>query len=135
MALIGNLISPVSTGNEILKVRIFFVATLVAAAVVEIGTAFAAETWSEGLRFLGLNLILGGAAGLVGALIGFIFGIPRALTNEASAQPDGNPQLPENNKKSKTNTNLEQISDWLTKILVGATLASLATVPGFFANW
>ena len=35
---------------------------------------------------------------------------------------------------SSPNTNLEQISDWLTKILVGAGLASLASLPGFGAR-
>jgi hypothetical protein len=29
-----------------------------------------------------------------------------------------------------TNTNLEQVSDWLTKILIGAGLAELTSIPG-----
>lgn len=51
-----------------------------------------------------------------GALLGFIFGIPRTQP----AQPSTPSPAP---------TNLEQISDWLTKILVGAGLTQLHDVP------
>jgi tetratricopeptide (TPR) repeat protein len=50
-----------------------------------------------------------------GAVIGFIFGIPRALQGADVPKTNGEPtQL--------INTNLEQISDWLTKIIVGVSL-------------
>jgi tetratricopeptide (TPR) repeat protein len=134
MESLRGLLSDARTARDgIVIVRVFFVATLIAAAVVEIATACAANSFASGLQFLGLNLILGGAAGLIGGVIGFIFGIPRALTDEAP--PQSQPAVTAwNNRRSKTNTNLEQISDWLTKILVGASLASLATLPHFMAK-
>lgn len=53
-----------------------------------------------------------------GALIGFLFGVPRA--NPAAAR---GPYL--------HNTNVEAVSDWLTKILVGVTLVNMQTISAF----
>jgi hypothetical protein len=71
-----------------------------------------------------------GAAALVaGTFLGFLFGIPRALQraepNLTHGHDDAEPQqLPE----YRINTNLEQISDWLTKILVGVGLTQLPAI-------
>lgn len=65
--------------------------------------------------------LVGLASLVAGGLLGFLFGVPRALQ---SANP--------NNGTStgyRANTNLEQISDWLTKILVGVTLTQLQQIP------
>src|SRR3954466_15129519 len=65
-------------------------------------------------------LLLGTAATLVGALAGFTFGIPKTVTSSAGSDKP---------KSVYTgNTNLEEISDWLTKILVGAGLVELSKV-------
>lgn len=71
------------------------------------------------------------AAMAVAGVVGFIFGIPRAravapAVNGEVAPPDKWASL-----RFEPNSNLEQISDWLTKILVGAGLVQLAAVPGF----
>lgn len=66
------------------------------------------------------GLLVALAALLVGGLLGFIFGIPRALQGNGS-----------NDEQSPTygvNTNLEHISDWLTKILVGVGLIELGAI-------
>ena len=71
-----------------------------------------------------------------GALIGFLFGIPRVLqtsdpvsaireTNENEATGTLNRPI----YRMQVNTNLEQISDWLTKIIVGFGLIELRNVP------
>ena len=61
-----------------------------------------------------------------GGLLGFLFGIPRSLSGDP-----GRPSASGNGSESgeapartgyESNTNLEQISDWLTKILVGVGL-------------
>lgn len=66
-----------------------------------------------------------------GFLFGFIFGIPKVIAATTSGT---NPALnaPPNvdSPKLKVNTNLEDISDWLTKILVGATLTQIVKIPG-----
>jgi uncharacterized membrane protein len=57
-----------------------------------------------------------------GALIGFLFGVPRlnpAAKIEARLLP---------------NTNVEAVSDWLTKILVGVGLVNFAAIGGFVAR-
>jgi hypothetical protein len=53
-----------------------------------------------------------------GALIGFLFGVPRA--NPAAARG-----------AYLHNTNVEAVSDWLTKILVGVSLVNLQTIGAF----
>jgi hypothetical protein len=64
------------------------------------------------------GLLTGSAAAAVsvGALLGFLFGVPRVI---AQAHAAG----------MMANTNLEQISDWLTKVLVGATLTQIGHIP------
>ncbi len=62
---------------------------------------------------------------MIGGLLGFLFAIPRSGTQEQNtAYPD--------------NSNLVDISDWLTKILVGAGLVTLTKIPPkleLLANW
>ncbi len=66
-----------------------------------------------------------------GFLIGFLFGVPRALQNHDSGTATGSTVAAQEERRPRLspNTNLEQISDWLTKILVGATLVELTTIP------
>jgi len=70
-------------------------------------------------------LVAGGAFG-VGGLVGFLFGIPRSLagikTEDDKSQSGA----------YRANTNLEEISDWLTKILVGVGLVQFATFAQHF---
>ena len=80
--------------------------------------------------------LLAGAALAAGVLLGFLFGIPRAR-QQAGVPPDAQSVA----EGYAVNTNLEQISDWLTKIIVGVGLIQLATFPGklkglagYFAN-
>ena len=69
------------------------------------------------LRLLGSNALASGAAALFGGLLGFIFGIPRTTVVTSSAAG------------ARANTNLEQVSDWLTTLLIGATLTQLVNIP------
>jgi hypothetical protein len=81
-------------------------------------------------------LMVAGCASSVGALIGFLFGIPRTLSVPTDAPagaevPDGSSAAERRPSpvQYRVNTNLEQISDWLTKILVGVGLAELHRLP------
>ncbi len=60
-----------------------------------------------------------------GNFFGFIFGVPRSLQNTDPANSTKNDAYGEN-------TNLEQISDWLTKIIVGITLVQFDTIKTTF---
>ena len=106
------------------RVRSFFLALLVTQILVIFIGAAASDTWSMAVRHIVMNMTLGLASGLFGGVIGFIFGIPRSLSGA-----DGAVRADDLGRSYATNTNLEQISDWLTKVLVGATLASLAAIP------
>lgn len=66
-------------------------------------------------------------ASVAGFFVGFLFGIPKVLQGNA---PDvqGEKARP---YEQRVNTNLEQISDWLTKILVGVGLVQLNQAPAF----
>lgn len=59
--------------------------------------------------------------------IGFLFGIPKVLQKESPGVDTSS----EVEYAQKVNTNLEQISDWLTKIIVGLGLVQLQQIPGF----
>lgn len=96
-----------------------------------IAIAHAAQgRYVEGLVAVGAGAFLAGAATAAGSLVGFLFGVPRAA-QQLTQEPTGtgqkrNPYLP--------NTNLEQISDWLTKIIVGVGLVEIRAVVGWFDN-
>lgn len=80
-----------------------------------------------------VGFIVAGAALLLGALLGFLFGIPRTLqtgkeTGERIADTVSSTRPFDNLPQYQPNTNLEQISDWLTKILIGIGLANLTQI-------
>jgi len=100
----------------------------------------------------GCSFVVAIAAAAVGCLLGFLFGIPRSLqrgpqvvliqssqrgTLESQTQSGGQTQLQAGHEPSATtaheagdrgeaplltNTSLEEISDWLTKIIIGLSL-------------
>jgi hypothetical protein len=86
------------------------------------------KTWAEYARTVAGLTMIAGCAWSVSALVGFLFGIPRTLSLPA-AGPAGEERTPDV-VHYRVNTNLEQISDWLTKILVGVGLAELHRLPG-----
>jgi len=55
-----------------------------------------------------------------GAIIGFLFGIPHAATAEAEG--------------IRPSTNLEQVSDWLTKIIIGVGLVEISKIQARLAK-
>jgi hypothetical protein len=63
-----------------------------------------------------------------GGAVGFLFGIPKILQSDSPAKP---PLNAGNAYRQQVNTNLEQISDWLTKIIVGLGLIHLKSVPTY----
>jgi len=78
------------------------------------------------LRF-GTSVALALGAVLLGALLGFIFGIPRTLQHDFKQDPN-KPADEQERIGYQINTNLEQISDWLTKIIIGVGLVELGSI-------
>lgn len=75
----------------------------------------------DGWAVVAVGLLVAAGAFLAGGLIGFLFGIPRSVATDGSADATGLGRY-------RSNTNLEQISDWLTKILVGLGLVEIRAV-------
>jgi hypothetical protein len=87
-----------------------------------------------------VGVMMAGASLFVGALLGFLFGIPRTLQQDGLTEPaqQPSPAVDDAGKAANegtqkpgyaVNTNLEQISDWLTKILVGVGLTQITVIP------
>jgi hypothetical protein len=76
--------------------------------------------FATSLKMFACAFLIGIAATLVGAFAGFVFGIPKSITSQNGTNDE--------RELFKTNTNLEEISDWLTKILVGAGLVELGKI-------
>jgi hypothetical protein len=74
-------------------------------------------------------LSVAGASIAGGAAIGFLFGLPRSEKYRFINKSDTNHNS--NNYDYSDNTNLEEVSDWLSKIIVGLTLIKLKTI----INW
>jgi hypothetical protein len=87
---------------------------------------------------------------LFGVFIGFLFGIPKILQGGSqNAAPAANPQPAQTTQmntaaptasagstspftyQQQVNTNLTEISDWLTKIIVGLGLVNLTKIPHY----
>jgi hypothetical protein len=75
---------------------------------------------------LSVSLAVAGAAFLAGGLVGFLFGIPRVRQRGDVASSGGDDGG--DGARYTPNTNLEQISDWLTKILVGVGLTQIGQI-------
>lgn len=103
---------------------------------------YSCRFWRSGFASVfGVGMLSAGAFLLVGFLVGFVFGIPRT-SKESGAPSSGQQQSgggsQGNTPKSTTktsysvvepNSNLVEISDWLTKIIVGVGLVQLNKIP------
>jgi hypothetical protein len=80
----------------------------------------------------GLLFALGSGAWIGGGSLGFLFGVPRYKSSAGDPSAAAHGPAAQAAAAFTPSTNLEQISDWLTKIIVGATLVQLAPiVQGF----
>ena len=103
--------------------------------------AVQAGTFVTFLSVFGVGLMIGASAFAVGGLVGFVFGIPRSLQEPLAtpSTPAPDPAEPGAEVASQRaryagNTSLEQISDWLTGILVGVGLTQLANIPSALSS-
>ena len=112
------------TGDDLKDRRFVLVLTavlvgfgLLAIACFEI---LSCDYWCQRFKLFGAATALAGASFTFGALLGLLFGIPRGSTHDEKGS---------GSKGLATNTNLIQISDWLTKALVGVTLTQFYKIP------
>lgn len=105
----------------------YIFALLIIAALGQVFTVFYVPAGN--LNTLGTVTGVALAALMAGGLIGFLFGIPRRLQD--GAPPPTATAEAEERSLYAGNTNLEQISDWLTKIIVGVSLVELGPIVDF----
>jgi hypothetical protein len=74
------------------------------------------EGGSTFLSVLAVGVAAAAGALLAGIVLGFLFGLPKTVDRSSTEA------------RLTTNTNLDQISEWLTKILVGLGLVQLGKV-------
>ena len=90
-------------------------------ALVAAGALFlSAALGHSGMTMSFASLLIAGALWLTGGLLGFLFGIPKVADHSATTPVAGPPGGAR--PFYMVNTNLEQVSDWLTKIIVGVGL-------------
>jgi len=130
-----------------------FLAIAIGTIIGFVAILFYATQASNAMEFfsvVGVSMLIAGVSIVAGGLLGFLFGIPRTLQAGQSndtyyrgsqaenslgerTQGEGKSNLTNRDQESSTayiaNTNLEQISDWLTKIIVGVGLTQLNKVP------
>lgn len=81
----------------------------------------AAYAWTQpgnSVQIFSLAAMLSLAATAAGMILGFIFAIPKTITGDRPLT---------GGDSVRRNTNLEQVSDWLTKVLIGAGVAWVGT--------
>ena len=102
-----------------------------------IGTAtivcFSAPFDAGWFQRFGLLFAIGCGAWMGGGSLGFLFGVPRYKSSEDKT-PASQTAAAQAVTAFTPNTNLEQISDWLTKIIVGATLVQLGPIAQGFGG-
>jgi hypothetical protein len=93
---------------------------------------YALSTPGPHLTYFSVGMLVGLAALLVGCLVGFLFGIPRVVSDPSNQQPPppdpAGRQAAAASKEAaryRPSTNLDEVSDWLTKLLLGAGLVQL----------
>lgn len=110
------------------KVILYLVASLgVINLIFAIHVGLASASFGSALASAGIATAVTFAAATAGGLLGFLFGVPRLVPREAPG--NGQPLNGDKRGLIDSNSNLEQISDWLTKIIVGIGLVQLNRVP------
>jgi len=85
---------------------------------------------SESFR-VGAAMIWATAYFFCGCLLGFIFGVPKIISLQNTSINNSNLSDSAQRAAVQENNNLTDISDWLTKVLVGASLVQLQSIPHF----
>ena len=94
---------------------------------------YAFSTPGSHATYLGVGVLASLAAFVVGCFVGFLLGIPRAVSsgelrqNQSAAAAAGSSGL-------GASSNLAEISDWLTKLVLGAGLVELTRLGGPVAS-
>jgi hypothetical protein len=132
---------------KLLKVPVSSWLSMASASVLLVGFiligAYAFATPGPHVQYLGVGLLTAFAAYVTGCLFGFLFGIPKVVSS-GELRHKGEDKSPTVSLKPSTDgtvtaspageftpsTNLSEVSDWLTKLLLGAGLVQLTHLGG-----
>jgi hypothetical protein len=112
--------------------RLMYVAAIGSLIIIVYALRYARTDALAVLSIASVGLMAGGAALVSGGLLGFLFGVPRTREDTSPRGDDAVDQRGASGDSSSTyrpNTSLEQIADWLTKILVGVGLVQIRQMP------
>ena len=104
---------------------------IVAVMIVAVGM----DHWEQGIvaKSTGTGILFAGGTFAIGMLFGFLFGFPPADSSatHSAAQTSNSPSQGASKQRTSPfqHTNLHEISDWLTKVIVGAGLVDLTRLP------
>jgi hypothetical protein len=84
------------------------------------------QCFLEIFKLFSIGLLIAGTAFAIGGLVGFLFGIPKLISQPELTSDVASDYL--------DNDNLVQISDWLTKIIVGVGLTQLLRIPKYLES-
>jgi tetratricopeptide (TPR) repeat protein len=77
-------------------------------------------TTNGGWKLFFLSILIAAASYITGFFLGFLFGIPKRISDTQMAY--------------NLNTNLVDISDWLTKIIIGVGLIEIKSIPHYLES-
>jgi hypothetical protein len=109
--------------------------TAAAGGFIAAGVLLSIVVFFHHLTLVPVAVMLSAASGGLGALLGFLFGVPKLVDSPAEPPPDPTVEPPQQLLELKQrrekiakqrllfNTNLGQVSDWVTKIVIGLGIA------------
>ena len=85
--------------------------------------------WDYFFTNIGTLMFIGCGSVGIGAILGFLFGVPRTLeAANRAALADGKRSEAATQATLAANTNLERVSDWLTTLLIGAAIVNFTAI-------
>ncbi len=97
--------------------------------IYSVGIENSGESFFSYAKYASVSVLLAGTSLLIGIFVGFLFGLPRSIQESENTDNFQHRQVP-----YSANTNLEEISYWLTKILVGVGLTQFLSLPSYLKN-
>jgi hypothetical protein len=116
------------TAGAHIEAGIFGWTTAIAAILIVSSITFALSAPGDWRSRLGVGITAAGlflAAAAIGAMLGFVFGLPRS---RSAPSEDGEATTSSAGSHFLANSNLLKVSDWLTTILIGLGLVQLGRV-------
>jgi hypothetical protein len=152
------------SGRDLRRVLVFLTGVSVAGGLSLASWSATLGDWKAALSTVGIGILISGSAALAGGLLGLLFGIPKSNSDPAAVQnpappppprqpsslaagegagssaapaarsSDSSRSSPSYRSRYAANSNLEQVSDWLTKIIVGVGLTQIPAIREYFSG-